>query len=462
MTHDEPMSGRERRAALSLALIFLLRMLGLFMIFPVFALYATELEGATPVLVGLAVGVYGLTQALLQMPFGALSDRVGRKPVIVGGLLLFALGSVVAAAAESMFWVIVGRALQGSGAIAATVMALAADLTREEHRLKAMAIIGISIGLSFSLALVIGPALAAWVGVPGLFWLTAVLAVLGIAVVVYVVPTPAASAFHRDAQAVPAQFRQVIGHSELLRLDFGIFVLHMILTATFVVLPLVLRDAAGLAAERHWIVYLLVMLVAMGAMVPFIIQAEKKRRMKQVLLAAVIMIAVSQFALATVYSSLAALVVVLLGFFVGFNVLEAILPSLIAKTAPPDKKGTAMGVYSSSQFFGAFCGGAVGGWLYGVGGAGVVFVFGGLSALLWALIAATMKNPRYLTSHMIRVGSVGPEEAKALTAQLTAVRGVAEAVVGEDGVAYLKVDNHALDREALKKFSKSPEKPVYT
>ena len=424
------------------------------MILPVFTLYAEDLKGATPVLIGLAVGIYGLTQAALQMPFGMVSDRLGRKPVIIGGLVVFAIGSAVAATADSITGVIIGRALQGSGAIAATVMALAADLTREEHRVKAMAVIGASIGFSFSVALILGPVLNEWVGVPGIFWFTAVLALAGILVVKYVVPTPAISRFHRDAEAQPAQFRSILRDRQLLRLDFGIFVLHLILTATFVVLPLALRDGAALAPSKHWLVYLVVMLVSLAAMVPFVIQAEKRRRMKQIFVSAVVTVAACQFALMFTGNSLAGIVITLLVFFTAFNVLEATLPSLIAKTAPPDKKGTAMGIYSSSQFFGAFCGGALGGWLYGAAGIGAVFAACGVFAVLWALVAATMRSPRYLSSYMLNVGKVDSAQARQLAGQLTAVRGVAEAVViGDDGIAYLKVDSQALDLEALQGFA---------
>ena len=454
MMQEDVMTKTERKAAVSLATIYMLRMLGLFMILPVFALYAEHLEGSTPALIGLAVGIYGLTQAILQMPFGMASDRIGRKPIIIIGLIIFAIGSVIAAMADSMWGVIVGRAIQGAGAIAATVMALAADLTREEHRLKAMAIIGMSIGLSFSASLILGPLFNEWIGVNGIFWLTALLALLGIVVVKYVVPTPAVSRFHRDAEPVPAQFKSILSDHQLLRLDFGIFALHLMLTATFVVLPLSLRDHAGLDPANHWYVYLGVMVLAMGLMVPFVIRAEKKRKMKQVFIAAILMLAVGEGALAIAYESLTGTIIALIVFFIAFNVLEATLPSLIAKTAPPDKKGTAMGIYSSSQFFGAFCGGVTGGWLYGMGGITAVFLFCVLVALGWFLVAVTMKNPRYLGSYMLNVGEITEEEAKQLTMQLTRVDGVAEAVViVEDGIAYLKVDSHALDREALREFS---------
>ena len=284
------MTPGERKAAVSLAGIFSTRMLGLFMILPVFALYSGKLPGATPFLIGLAIGIYGLTQGLLQIPFGMLSDRIGRKPVIYMGLLIFALGSVVAASSDSIVGVIMGRALQGAGAIAAAVMALAADLTREEHRLKAMAILGISMGASFSIALVVGPIIDHWVGVSGIFWLTAILAVVAMLILKFVVPTPVESRFHRDAEPVPEQFKMVLSDGQLLRLNYGIFTLHLVLMASFVAMPLALQDQVGLESSAHWKVYLGVLLFAFVGMVPFIILAEKKRRMKQVFVGAVVVL----------------------------------------------------------------------------------------------------------------------------------------------------------------------------
>jgi MFS family permease len=448
------MTRAEVRSAASLAGIYALRMLGLFMILPVFALYADELEGATPALAGLAIGIYGMTQAALQIPFGLLSDRIGRKPVIIFGLLVFALGSMIAAGADTMQGVIIGRAMQGAGAIAAAVMALTADLIREEHRVKAMAIIGMSIGVSFAVAMILGPVLNTWIGVPGIFWLTAVLAVGGIAVVVLLVPTPAVSRVRRDAEAIPAQFAEVLRDPQLLRLDIGILSLHAILTASFVVLPLALRDQAGLDAARHWEVYLPVLLLSMPMAIPFILQAEKHRRMKQVFVGAIVIIALAEFGLFKFHSQVLAISIMLFVFYSAFNLLEAILPSLIAKMAPPDSKGTAMGFYSSSQFLGAFLGGAAGGWLHGRYGLGSVFLFCGLLALVWLVFAVTMKNPRYLSTRLLRVGEMDAASARRLSQKITAVQGVAEAVViGSDGVAYLKVDQHALDESALAGFA---------
>ncbi len=448
------MTPTEKRAVYSLASIYSFRMLGLFMILPVFTLYAQGLEGYTPAMAGLAIGIYGLTQALFQIPFGMASDRIGRKPMIIFGLIIFALGSMVAAQADTLFQVVIGRAIQGSGAVAAVVMAMTADLTREEHRLKAMAIIGMSIGMSFSLALVLGPLLDQWVGVAGLFWLTAILAVVGIAIVLFIVPTPVVSRFHRDTELAPGQLRSVLSNKELLRLDFGIFALHLMLTASFVVIPFILRDMNGLPSANHGYVYLPVMLLALVTMVPFVIIAEAKRQMKQVFGAAVLTLALAEIGFMLLGHHLQGVIFSLFLFFAAFNVLEATLPSLIAKTAPPDRKGTAMGVYSSAQFMGAFVGGAAGGWMYGIGGISAVLIFCAVVAGVWFFVAATMHSPRYLSSHMIRVGEVDAKRARQLVMELTLVAGVAEAVViPDDGIAYLKVDLHALDRESLKKFS---------
>jgi predicted MFS family arabinose efflux permease len=311
-----------------------------------------------------------------------------------------------------------------------------------------------SIGASFALAMVLGPVLNTWIGVPGIFWLTAILAVGGIGVIVLIVPTPAVSRVHRDAEAVPGQFTAVLRDPQLLRLDLGIFCLHLILTASFVVLPLALRDVAGLPAARHWELYLPVLVMSLPMAIPFILQAEKHRRMKQVFVGAVAVIAIAEAGLSLLHGSVLSIALLLFVFYSAFNLLEAILPSLIAKVAPPDRKGTAMGVYSSSQFFGAFVGGSVGGLLHGRYGLGSVFLFCAAVALLWLLLAVTMKSPRYLGTRVLRIGPQDAVSAHKLAAQITAVRGVAEAVViAEDQVAYLKIDQQALDETALRSFA---------
>jgi len=453
----------ERRSAFSLASIYSFRMLGLFMILPVFALYAHGLKGVTPTQIGLALGIYGLTQAILQIPFGMLSDRIGRKPIITLGLLIFVIGSVVAAMATSannIEGIIIGRALQGGGAVGSAVLALAADLTREEHRLKVMAIIGMTIGASFSVAMIGGPVLNDWIGLSGIFWMTAILGLCGIVVLYVWVPTPKHSRMHRDTQAVPAQFKEVLADSQLLRLDLGIFTMHLVLTALFVALPVALRDVVGLPEEHHWFVYLPVMALGFFSMVPFIIIAEKKRRMKQVFAGAIAVLALSCLSLYEFHRGLIGIVIALWLFFSAFNLLEASLPSLISKMAPTQSKGTAMGVYSSSQFLGIFVGGWAGGWVFQHHGFTGVFLFCAGMVGIWLLAALTMRSPRYLSTFLINVGDVDEARAKALSAELTLIQGVAEAVVlPEDGVAYCKVDLNALDREKLESYSVNPGEP---
>ena len=327
------MTASERRASVALAGIFTLRILGLFMILPVFSLHAEAYEGYTPLLAGLAIGVYGLTQAIFQIPFGMLSDRIGRKRVITAGLIIFAAGSVVAALADSMWGVIAGRALQGLGAIGAAIIALTADLTREDQRTKAMAIIGVSIGFAFALAMMVGHALTGLVGISGLFWLTAVLAIAGIVVLHQHVPTPISTRFHRDVEPMPAQFREILSNRELFRLDAGIFILHLILTATFVALPLALRDSAGLRADAHWMVYVPVLIASAILMVPFVLYADRRNRLKAVFLAAIACLAAAELGMAWHGAGLMALVALMALFFTAFSVLESSLPSLVSRIA---------------------------------------------------------------------------------------------------------------------------------
>jgi MFS family permease len=445
------MSALERRASISLASIFALRMLGMFLLFPVLSLHADAYPDATPILVGWAIGIYGLTQALFQIPFGMLSDRLGRKRVIAAGLLVFALGSVVAALADTLHGVILGRAIQGVGAIAAAVMALAADLTREEHRTKAMAIIGVSIGMSFALAQVLGPVVTAWVGLPGLFWFTAVLALLGIAVLGLAVPNPVRTSFHRDTEPVVGQFTRVLRDRQLLRLDAGVLILHLMMTANFVALPLALRDHAGVAEAQHWMVYLGVLAASIALMVPIILHGERSGRVKQVLALAVLVLALGELGLATLHATIATLAAALVVYFTGFNVLEATLPSLVSRIAPADLKGTALAAFSTSQYLGAFIGGPLGGWLLATHGLAAVFATCAGLALFWLVLVAGVRNPDAVTTRLVRVGELDAAGAGELSGRLLGVVGVSEAVVvAEEGVAYLKVDRRRLDESALR------------
>jgi MFS family permease len=451
---QDKMTSLEKRVAMSLSAIFASRMLGLFMVLPVFALYAEELDGFSPTLAGLAIGIYGLTQAIFQIPMGMLSDRIGRKPVIIGGLIIFAIGSVVAAMSDSITGVIIGRALQGSGAIASAIMALAADLTREEHRIKVMASIGMSIGLSFALALVFGPILHGVFGVEGIFWITAILAMGGILVARLWVPTPVVSRFHRDAEVEISWFRQAISDPQLLRLDAGIFILHFILISMFMVMPGILRDQLGFSLEHHWQIYLPALFFGVLTMVPFIILAEKKRKIKQVLVGAIFVIAISQLGLPLFTNSLVGFGIMLWLFFSAFNLLEASMPSLVAKMAPVAHKGTAMGAYSTSQFLGVFLGGVTGGMLsefYGISG---VAIFNVMLLTIWAGLAITMKKPHFFTSYLLNVGEVTEKEAQEIIKGLSVVTGVVDVtVIAEDGVAYLKIDKQHVDMDELHRFA---------
>ncbi|MDX1353392.1 MAG: MFS transporter, partial [Thiomicrorhabdus sp.] len=336
------MSPVERRAAFSIAGIFSTRMLGLFMIFPVFALFAEEeFTGITGLQIGIAMGIYGLTQAFLQIPYGMLSDKYGRKPLIISGMFVFMVGSIICAMADSIEMMIVGRAIQGMGAVAAVLMASVADLVTEQFRLRAMSIVGMTIGLSFTLSLVAGPLLASWFGVRGIFWVIALLAVIGMLLVKFAMPEIKQQSFQREAEADPSQFKAILKHPQLLRLDLGVFVLHAMLTAMFIVLPMALRDSAELSSVEHWIIYVPVMLLSFVLMVPFIIQAESKGRMKQVFVGAIAAITIMQLGFAYLGQGFWSLFFLLLIFFTAFNLLEASLPSLVVKLSPADKKGTA-------------------------------------------------------------------------------------------------------------------------
>ena len=442
------MTQGERKATSILASIFALRMLGLFMIIPVFALYGRELEGATPALIGLAIGIYGLAQAILQIPVGLWADRMNRKVLIIIGLILFAIGGAVAALSHSIWGVIIGRAIQGAGAISAVVMALLADLTREEQRTKAMSTIGMSIGMSFAVAFIIGPLVAGYFGLSGLFWATSILAILGLSLL-HLVPQPTVILKqHNDSYW--QQFKQSLLHVELARLNVGIFILHLVMTASFVLLPHLLIDYANLPASQHGWVYLPIVLGGFIAAVPAIIIAEKRRKIKQVFVFGISLMVLSLLVLAREYQYYWGLLLGISLFFVAFNLLEALLPSLLSKIAPAGTKATAMGIYSSSQFLGAFIGGVCGGLLWAKQDISLAYIILASVTMIWVVLALFMRQPRFLQSMMLPIPKHNQQQATQLLQQLNKVQGVAEAViVKQERVVYLKVDNQSLDAGAL-------------
>ncbi len=450
--NSDAMNAQEKRAASGLSLVFAFRMLGMFMVLPVLATYGQDLAGATPFLLGLAIGAYGLTQAVLQIPFGMLSDRFGRLPIIYIGLLIFAAGSVVAGMSDSVWGVISGRVLQGAGAISAAVMALLSDLTREQHRTKAMAMIGISIGISFAVAMVVGPLVTRGFGLSGLFWFTAAMALVGMVIIAITVPKPAQQVVTRESGVAKTALAATLRNPDLLRLDLGIFVLHALLMASFVALPLVLVEQGGLPKEEHWWVYLIALFVGFFAMLPFIIYSEKKRQMKRVFVGAVGVLMGTELFLWLFADSLTLLIIGTLAFFTAFNFLEASLPSLISKVSPAGAKGTAMGVYSTSQFLGAALGGMLGGWLFTVGGASLVFAGCAALAALWLIFAANMQEPPYVTSVRLSVSPAAMQDTQWLIA-LSAQAGVVDTIlVAEEAAVYVKFDTQIIDRASVESY----------
>ena len=444
------MTPQELRASFGLAGIFGLRMLGMFIILPVFALYAVKLPGGSNhTMVGIALGAYGLTQACLQVPFGWLSDRWGRKRTIYLGLLIFALGSFIAALAHDVQMVILGRVIQGAGAISAAVLALAADLTRDDQRTKAMAIIGMTIGGTFALSMVAAPLLDRMMSVPGIFGLTGFLAIAALLVVRVVVPEPAQPAAHKPPLQ-QASLKSVLRDTQLLRLNYGIFALHGILMALFVVVPFALQ--AHLPAGSHWRVYLPVMLGAIVLMLPAMLLAERKALQKPVFVGAVAVLIAALALLMFSFRGLPALVAGLLFFFTAFNLLEATLPSMISKHAPTGVKGTAIGVYSSMQFIGTFVGAASGGWLSQHYGTPAVFGFCGALAIAWLLFALGMRVPQRLETRRYQLPRTDARTVSGLVRGLSGLPGVREVNLSGGSVAYLKVDSKGFDEQNVIKL----------
>ncbi|MGQ0441886.1 MAG: MFS transporter [Methylophilaceae bacterium] len=451
MQISEKMSRTELRSTISLASIYGLRMLGMFLILPIFAIYAETLQGGSDhTMIGLALGAYGLTQVLLQLPFGMASDKYGRKKVIYIGLILFVIGSVVAAMGTDIVTVIIGRAIQGAGAVSAVVTALVADLTREEHRTKAMAMIGGTIGITFALSLVAGPLLNQWIGVTGIFWMTAILSLLAIGVVKYCVPDPVNSHFHSDAQTAPNKIKDVLRDTQLLRLNFGTFCLHGAQMAMFIVVPFALKETSGMSENQHWQVYLPVLIASFLLMLPAVIYAEKRAKLKPVFIGAVALMLFAQLMFADMIHQFWGVVISLLIYFTAFNLLEATLPSLISKMAPAAYKGTAIGVHNTAQSLGVFLGAVVGGYLSSRYGFSTVFMFCAALMGVWLLLAFGMQTPPSVKTKMYHVELLNEEKAKQLTNKIAEIVGVQEVVaLAKESTLMVKINSQQSNQAQL-------------
>ena len=440
----------EWRASTTLSGVYALRMLGMFLVLPVLAMYAASLPGAedNKTLVGLAMGIYGLTQALLQLPLGIASDKFGRKKTIYAGLVVFAAGSFLAAAADTLPLLVAARAIQGAGAVSAAVTALLADLTRDGVRTRAMAMIGLSIGLTFSVSLVVAPMIADVVGVRGLFVLTGILTVASIGVVAFMTPDPEFSKLHEDTQAQPARIGEVLKNRQLLNLDFGIFALHAAQMALFTALPFAMTQL-GLEKIQHWKVYLPSTVAGLVVMVPLIIIGETRNRLKQVFILGIVCIAAAQIGLLSDMHSVWLITVYLIVYFIGFNVLEASLPSMVSKIAPSDLKGTAMGVYNTMQSVGLFAGGAAGGLLFQKYGFVGVFAFCSTLMLLWLVLAVLSPAPKPVKNLSYPVGSVWQGNQEGLYRALSGLEGVEDISFSFDRqTVYIKVLQKGFDQAA--------------
>ena len=446
MQISEKMPANELKASISLASIYGLRMLGMFLILPIFSIYATQYQGGNnSMLVGAALGAYGLTQALFQLPFGMASDKFGRKKIIYIGLLMLVVGSAIAALATDITTVILGRAIQGAGAVSAAVTALLADLTREENRTKAMAMIGATIGVTFAVSLVLGPTLAHWAGIAGIFWLTAVLATLAVLVVKFLVPNPIASHFHSDASAAPAKLKEVLKNTQLLRLNYGIFALHTAQMAMFIVVPFAIQKTSSLDVNHHWQVYLPILLGSFMLMMPAIIVGEKRNLLKPVFIGAVALMLLAQLCFAGLISSFWGMLFSLFAYFVAFNILEASLPSLISKLAPAAAKGTAMGVYNTAQSLGVAVGGLVGGYLAHHYSYSVVFMFCAVLMSIWLLLTFSMKTPPSVKTKMYHLEETSEARANELTKTISALPYVHEAVaIAKESILIVKIKNQSV------------------
>ena len=372
------MNSTERLFALKVSLIMSVRMLGLFMLFPVMSVYAGDYDRSTPFLIGMAIGIYGLTQALLQIPFGYLSDRFGRKPILIIGLLIFLIGSVVAANASNIIFVVIGRALQGGGAISAVLMAFLADSISEDNRAKANAFVGFQIGVAFMLSLIIGPIITSRIGLSGLFWVIGLLSIIAMLIVLSLEYSKPINYYRLSFGA----FRETLSR-ELITVDFSVFSLHLILASGFIVMPLLIMENQIVSMIDNWQLYLPAVLLSFIGMIPLIIISEKFKKTKYILLLSIFLLIISQIIFYISNLNFSVFLITLTIFFVAFNTVEAILPSLLSKTASASKRGLAMGIFSTSQFLGTFIGGAIGGLIYDIYDLNSVFLFTIFVAIIW-------------------------------------------------------------------------------
>ena len=372
------MNSTERLFALKVSLIMSVRMLGLFMLFPVMSVYAGDYDSSTPFLIGMAIGIYGLTQALLQIPFGYLSDRFGRKPILIVGLLIFLIGSVVAANASNIIFVVIGRALQGGGAISAVLMAFLADSISEDNRAKANAFVGFQIGVAFMLSLIIGPIITSRIGLSGLFWVIGLLSIIAMLIVLSLEYSKPINYYRLSFGA----FRETLSR-ELIALDFSVFSLHLILASGFIVMPLLIMENQIVSMIDNWQLYLPAVLLSFIGMIPLIIISEKFKKTKYILLLSIFLLIISQIIFYISNLNFSVFLITLTIFFVAFNTIEAILPSLLSKTESASKRGLAMGIFSTSQFLGTFIGGAIGGLIYDIYDLNSVFLFTIFVAIIW-------------------------------------------------------------------------------
>ncbi|OGT35617.1 MAG: hypothetical protein A3F11_00290 [Gammaproteobacteria bacterium RIFCSPHIGHO2_12_FULL_37_14] len=438
------MTSIEQRAVASLATIMSLRMIGLFMALPIFSLYALKLPGATPTLIGLAMGIYGLTQAIFQIPFGVLSDRFGRKPIIGLGLIIFIIGSLTCSFAHSIIAVIIGRSLQGAGAVGSTILAMMADLTREEKRTISMAIAGVTIGLSFAIAMFLGPTLTQWVSLSGLFFISALFGVAALILLFTITPTPTTLRWHQDTEPEFKSFFKLLIFPELAKLNIGIFILHAVFTASFVVIPIGLAHL-GIAAHYQWKLYLPILLVAFTISLICINRAERQHQLKFYFLVGIVLLAIAEISLWIAANNVIVTAVSLGLFFSGFSLLEAFLPSLISRTAPLARKGSALGVYSCAQFLGIFVGGLSGGWLFGKFGFSSVYLFCLCLTLLWLIFACLMQPPRYLITRVLRLSPLQQAHWEINITNLRTIPGMVEvSLLAEDKIVYLKMEPKSL------------------